>query len=119
MWIMTRFGFFSAVEHRAERSTLIVRARKREHLERLSRANPVTEFLISDTPKADYPFRTFIDREEWGRILNWLNYNTDYGNFKNAVAADKENTSDYIGFLEVVWSLGRLDLQERPKKNGK
>ncbi len=112
MWIYTKEGFVSAVrykqEDRRERATLdlvelvIVRARRREHLQKL-----FPEHEIHETPEADYAFRVFVVQEEFATVLFNLALDIDYPNFKNSVPE-----GDYHDCLNEIWFETRRILQD-------
>ncbi len=80
MWLFLIDGFFSVVRDRADPKKLLVRARRREHLE--------THFPgheIHETPDNDYRFRLTTDRET---VANWVGdyvRNIAYPNFKDNI----------------------------------
>ena len=80
MWIFTSQGFLSIVAHREIPDSLLVRARKRHHLEDLF---PDSEIIELET--ADYRFRTTATRFEVDDIISDYIMNIDYDNFKNSV----------------------------------
>lgn len=110
---MTRYGFYSAVEHRQDKNIIIVRSRSRRHLERLSESNVVTSLTIEETPNADYGFRTSIQRETWQALVQWLISDLNYDNFKSAVGRDPNNSEAYRAFLHDVWGRGLSLKQEK------
>ena len=115
MWMITKVGLFSIVAHRADSEIMIVRARDRKHLEQLSSLNPTGQLEILDSPDADYPCRVIMDKARWGVIAEWLVYEIDYTNFKDACANCLDLSDNYIAFLHHVWALGRT---LTPKKQG-
>ena len=58
MWVFTKTGFISIVQHRKQVDLMIVRARCAAHLQSLF---PGTEVL--ETKNADYRFRAFVHRD--------------------------------------------------------
>lgn len=107
MWIMSRIGYFSVVAHRDDPSLVLVRARKVDHLQRLSAENPTGPFEIVETPSADYPVRTTISKDRFESIAAWMARSVDYDNFKNSVHADPACSDDYHDFLGRVWCESR------------
>ncbi|GLX85074.1 hypothetical protein tloyanaT_13260 [Thalassotalea loyana] len=97
MWLMTTDGFISAVEHRNDPSVVMVRARKKEHLEQLTNR---PDQIYSTTP-SDYPWRIEITKEQLKTRLCVIADNIKYDNFKNAVP-----DHNYKRFLERVWFEG-------------
>ena len=92
MWVLTVDGFYSVTAFdekrggpRADANDLvIVRARVREDLQRLSRSIPHIEII--STPRSDYPFRIVCPRTDWARYLATSVHEIDYLNFKDRVA---------------------------------
>ena len=107
MWMITKVGLFSVVAHRADSEVMLIRARNREHLDLLSDTNPTGELEILASPDADYPYRVIMDKARWGIIAEWLVYEIDYPNFKDACSNCLDLSDRYIKFLHAVWALGR------------
>lgn len=117
MWIFTRHGFFSTVCARTghgetgqsiDLTRLMVRARVRPHLEALKARYP--ELLgpcdIREFAGSDYAFRIFVDKSTWSRVLAALANDTDYDNFKSAVARHQGPAgAAYGAALHDVWSV--------------
>lgn len=119
MWIATRYGFFSVVCARKSVSSreinpdmLMVRARRRAHLQALIDAVPeiAVSGEIMQSAGTDYPFRLFVSKTRWTAIMTKLVEDLDYGNFKNE--AHKLHDTKYDAFLGATWSLG-LRLEDR------
>lgn len=111
MWIFTKNGFFSAVQHFEDANLIHVRARFRGDLERLCAAHNV-EARVSETPANDYPFRMDFDRDVWTRIVAAEADGIDYSNFKGAV---HEGTSRDRAYMNV-WAA--LRQAEEPRRRG-
>ncbi len=114
MWMMTKYGFYSVVEHRDDPQTVLIRARARKDLEELCEvadslsrqygSRVATGFtpdriLLDDT--ADYRFRLIVPRQAWMEVTLHLCEGVDYANFKNAV---KERDPDRADVYMRVWS---------------
>lgn len=89
MWLMTRYGFFSAVLKPG--GEFQVRARARADLENLcvvvrEHLRPGYTTDIKDTPGGDYPHRMAMNQAGFAELLEWLAFDVDYGNFKSMVA---------------------------------
>ena len=84
MWVFTRHGFFSAVQHFENPNLIHVRARFQGDLERLCQMYSV-HADIQHTPGNDYPFRMDFDRGTWSQIMASEANAIDYENFKSAV----------------------------------
>ena len=105
MWLFTKSGFFSAVQHKDNPELIHVRSRFKGDLERLWKryldGDPKVEF----TPYNDYPFRMDIPRSDWANIVQQEAENIDYDNFKNAVHDGTDRDRAYMG----VWHELRLN----------
>lgn len=84
MWLFTTQGFFSAVAHRDDPRTILVRARVRDDARRLVEA--VGEGEVIETPDADYRFRVALPLQDWAAYVAAAANAIDYPNFKDAVA---------------------------------
>jgi hypothetical protein len=83
MWFCFNNGFVSAVEHRDDKNTLVVRARRREHLEDNF---PNRKIVVGGS--TDYKYRIFISKKDFAEIIKDRIMNIDYDNFKNSVEDD-------------------------------
>lgn len=95
MWIFTKSGMLSIVEHKPEPRYLQVRARQSHHI---TDNFPGTVPLY--TPDADYHWRIYLPREEVAEQIDRLIVDIDYPNFKDAANDDLKNA--YLS----VWSAG-------------
>lgn len=102
MWLFTPDGFFSAVEHRDDPETVIVRGRFTQDIERLA-SELGTE--VEPSPNADYPVRTYVAKEQWADYVAAAARAIDYDNFKNAVT-NTQGHARHDTYLEV-WSVLR------------
>tara|TARA_B100000131_G_C17848147_1_gene504769 strand:- start:87 stop:419 length:333 start_codon:yes stop_codon:yes gene_type:complete len=84
MWIGLNDGWLSIVENWNDEDTLLVRARKLEHL---LNAFPACEYWRD--LEADYPFRAYIPRSAVAKMIAKKIENIDYPNFKNSVEEKK------------------------------
>jgi hypothetical protein len=117
MWIFTKLGFFSVVCARQgdgkrgqpiDATRLMVRARLRNHLEALRERWPVDlgRCDIQTFTGTDYAYRMFVDKQAWARVLSELSLETDYDNFKSAVASQQGVSGRaYERALHDVWSV--------------
>lgn len=110
MWIATEHGFYSAVQHRDNKKNVIVRARVRKDLERLTEALHVKAKIV-DSPTADYPFRVTISKKDWSRFLSDAGSKVDYPNFKSRVG--KHDHSREKVYHEVWAALMKLEEKAR------
>jgi hypothetical protein len=67
MWLVTKDGFYSVVQDRGDPDRLVVRGRWKKHLKVLKDLLPGSRILV--TPEADYPYRMFVSREDWEKLL--------------------------------------------------
>ena len=117
MWIFTKDGFFSAVCARqgdgrhgqpVDLDRIMVRARTREHLAALKRRFPdqLGKSEIQHSTTADYAFRLFVEKQVWREVVAGLADETDYDNFKSAVARHQgRGGAAYGDTLHDVWSI--------------
>jgi hypothetical protein len=80
MWIAFNDGFISAVQDGKDADRLVIRARRREHLERIF---PDCEILTG--LGTDYKYRIFVNKIKFATLLAQRAAEIDYANFKNSV----------------------------------
>jgi len=112
VWIFTRNGFCSVVQHKHASTVLIVRCRCKEDADKLRRACNGT--AVQDTPESDYRYRFLADRKEFAAFAAKLVEEIDYPNFKDEVHAVDPSKERSEAYLEV-WS-SMYNLQQ--KKSG-
>jgi hypothetical protein len=83
MWFCFSDGFISAVQHRDDPATLVVRARRRDILDVL-----FPEYKVIVGGSTDYNYRVFIDKKDFNDIVSRRIQAIDYANFKNSVEDD-------------------------------
>ena len=119
MWLQTKYGFYSVVEHNDDVHTVLIRARAREDLENLcdladavrrdyskGEVVGIDHSAIQFTPNADYAYRIICPRQSWMEVSLRLMTEIDYGNFKNAVSArDPERSNLYHRVWGVLYSI--------------
>lgn len=121
MWIFTTLGFFSVVADRRTPDMLVVRGRDRADLERLALEVPALKDnaarTVVETPRADYPFRIALNRDDFTSWLTLHAEEIEYDNFKGAVArSDARRATLY----HEVWDVMRkLDPREAPRRRSK
>ena len=81
MWIQFNDCFFSIVEDRSNKANLLVRARRRGHLELI--VGP--EVNIEHTSNRDYLYRCSLPKESAAKILHDRIASIRYPNFKESV----------------------------------
>jgi hypothetical protein len=80
MWFCLNNGFFSAVENRNNKNEMMVRARRREHLE-----DNFPDYEIIVGGFTDYNYRILIDKLKFADIMKNKILDIDYSNFKDSV----------------------------------
>ena len=107
MWVISKYGFASAVQHVDKPGWVLVRARDRGDLEEfcsVARDSDVPGFSeeeIEENRSADYRFRMTVRSDDWAELVKVIAAGIDYPNFKNEVAkSDPERAGIYGG----VWS---------------
>lgn len=122
MWLFTKYGFFSPVCARegdgakgqpVDVNKVMVRARRRDHLEKLMAAFPdqLSVCSIAESQGTDYPVRIFVAKSAWVEVMAGLANELDYDNFKEKAGAVHGHSSPYVTVLGKVWQTG-LNLQE-------
>jgi hypothetical protein len=84
MWLCMNDSFLSVVADDTDLSRLKVRARRKADLVAVVGPNA----QIVKTSERDYPWRTFMRREQFSEILAARIEAIDYENFKNSVRND-------------------------------
>ena len=103
MWLFTTHGFYSVTT--AGRRKVQIRARVRDHLERLKSAfRKQLRGPIIETPDADYRYRIIAGRDAWQKVASQLADEIDYPNFKNAVF-NEFGQDNYETALHRVWAI--------------
>ena len=117
MWLLTKYGFYSAVCARQgdgrhhqpiDTNRIMVRARLRPHLEALKDGFPdlLGDCAIRESQDANYAFRIFVDKPVWSQVVARLTEDLDYDNFKSEVARFQgRDGADYEHSLHEVWSV--------------
>lgn len=107
MWVFSTRGFYSVVEDRTDKNYFIVRARKIEHLENLENLEVLKglKTVITPSPQADYAYRMRVPKRVWFKVVETLNKEINYDNFKDAVEKLSSEDRDYIVALHEVWQI--------------
>ena len=106
MWLFTVWGFYSIAVFRDGRSKLAaVRARRRSHLEQLSKAFAAAfrNRPILYGAANDYPYRVTMPFSVWLKLLDGMAAEQDWSNFKDAAAVRLGRFDDYTDELHHVW----------------
>ena len=80
MWVCFNNAFVSAVEDRYDMNGLVIRARRKEHLERLF---PNKEVIVGGS--TDYNYRVYCPKSEFAALVAKSIENIEYDNFKSSV----------------------------------
>ena len=112
MWLFTRYGFYSiACANKPDGSvdplTVMVRARRRLHLNSLMERFPVIAGAgIVVLPHRDYRYRLVVPKAVWVTIMAGLAEEQDWSNFKNETARFQGATgADFVSALHRVWEV--------------
>lgn len=96
MWICVNDGFLSAVQDRYNKDYLIVRARRKNHLEDNFPERTKEIFTKKDS---DYPWRLSLSKKEFAVFVAYKALSIDYDNFKKSVK-EKELHNFY---MDIWW----------------
>lgn len=97
MWIFSKDGFLSAVEHRDNPDKVMIRFRNEGDAGRIS-TSLGTDY--TKTPNADYMYRCVTDKQTFATYIAEQALDIDYDNFKNAV---HDGTARDHAYMQV-WS---------------
>ena len=104
MWIFSEKGMVSAVAHRDKVGVLLVRARRKEHLEAFLASNGTwTGEEIIQMPSADYEYRIEVSLETFGELLTAQGRAINYPNFKGRCDALPDKA--YAQALHKIWTV--------------
>jgi|Laugrefa1bdmlbdn_1035148.scaffolds.fasta_scaffold42283_1 hypothetical protein len=95
MWLFTRKGLLSIVEHRSDKDLLIVRARQMQHL-----TDNFPKSIPAYTPDADYRYRITVPRAWVMSEVSRLVREIDYPNFKDAA------NPEFKQVYSEIWATG-------------
>jgi tetratricopeptide (TPR) repeat protein len=107
MWLMTQYGFYSVVAHRAEDDTFLVRSRVKNDLENL-RTLAGLENEIHVSPYSTYPYRLVLSGEEWSVALACLGATISYDSFKKRIHALPDQSGRSEAYARVANLLAGL-----------
>lgn len=117
MWVCLNDAFLSIVEDTENKNQLVIRARRREHLEKV-----FPEKEIVKLKDRDYKYRVFADRVDVAMVIAKRVLNINYANFKNSVE-DKDLKDAYKDVWGTMYGLqvdrGFHYHNFRPSKRGK
>lgn len=111
MWLFTTDGFFSAVAHRDNPGTVLVRSRVREDAQGLVASAGQGEVI--ETPDGDYRYRVLLPRNTWSAYLAAAGHAIDYPNFKKAVATRRgaDRARAYADVWSVMFQLQQAEVE--------
>jgi hypothetical protein len=103
---MLNTAFISAVEDRNDKRLLLVRARRKGDIGRVfgKRAIGVKSDIM-----ADYPYRTWVSKKLFKRVLAESVDRIDYGNFKSSV----KDRALHDAYLDVWSAMMRVEKRRR------
>jgi hypothetical protein len=90
-------------------TTLMLRARRREHLEELQRCHPdlIGHLPVQESRSADYPFRLVVPKGVVAALVAREVERIGYGNFKQEAGHVHGHASPYLNALHRTWSVMR------------
>lgn len=111
MWIFTRDGFYSAVQHNEKSDLLQVRARRRDDLERLAAALGYRDAPIIEMREADYRWRLNVDRDDFAGYMVEAVHDIDYEtNVKGTLSRNDSSRSHAM--MDVWGAMYRMQVDE-------
>lgn len=99
MWLMTKHGFYSIV--RKKSGEFHVRSRERHDLESLLQRVPLPGVEIQTSSATDYSHRIIVGREMVLKILQFLGETLDYGNFKEMIHENPDQSQKTTAYGEI------------------
>ena len=112
MWIFTRYGFYSVAcastpDGSLDKETVMVRGRRKDHLQNLRDRFPViADAEIVTMADRDYRYRFVVPKSVWAPILAQLAEEQEWSNFKSEVAAYQgAEGASYVRALHDVWGI--------------
>ncbi|MGM0946501.1 MAG: hypothetical protein ACQEW9_15060 [Bacteroidota bacterium] len=105
MWIASKNGFISIVQHRDQPDQVLFRARVRKDLESLFPSQEIIE-----TPEADYGYRVYVSKQQAVEIISNQVQEIDYPNFKNKIAQtpdQQDKLNAYHDIWGVMWNYAK------------
>ena len=103
MWIVLNKSFLSIVKNRNNENQLLVRARVKGDIEKVFKDADVFE-----DERADYKYRSYINRENVASLIGNELLNIDYDNFKSSVSKDEVYRAR--AYMDVWSSLNKLQI---------
>ena len=104
MWVFTKHGFVSIVQHHDDPGIMLVRSRTIGPLETMW-----PDYEVKEIKWADYRYRVFVPREEVSSVLVDVIDGIGYPNFKAACTDDHEYQ---IALSSVWWKMLEMQMRE-------
>ena len=106
MWVFTKYGFISAVEHRDNPELVMVRARDENSINHLA---DNFGLKVTKTESADYLYRVTMTRTQFEKFLkDYARHELSYDNFKDSII----NVKFHDACIDV-WKV-MYDFQNKP-----
>jgi len=105
MWVFLNDAFFSIVQHREDKDTVVVRARVEGDLEKAFGF----QHEVTESEDSDYRFRIFLNKEYVSNVMKQKVLDVDYVNFKDSINKKDINRKSYY---TRVWAVMN-DWQEK------
>jgi len=121
MWLFSKHGFLSAVADRGRPGRVIVRARAAEDIAAFAAAAAAygPRPAVSETPKADYRFRTTVPAIQWAAVAAAWAAAVDYPNFKDSVHGEPDRDAAYLACWRALSQFQQRRLEAGPPKKGR
>lgn len=103
MWIASKLGFFSIVQHEKDKTLWKIRARVEQDLKNLIQAASLEGQKIISTTHTDYAHRIIIGEPEMLLVMGALFVSIDYPNFKGCL--DATDQRDKHGAYIRIWGI--------------
>ncbi len=116
MWVMTPFGFTSAVAHRKKKNCLLVRSRDELSLQYFCDSAGIKRNKVHTNFPSDYPYRVIAKRSEYAAFLLASAGDIEYDNFKTR-AGQVRKGDGYVKFLHNVWADGLALTSDKAKRD--
>jgi hypothetical protein len=112
MWVFVRYGFYSVAcaskpDGSLDKSSVMVRARRKDHLQNLRDRFPMlADAEIITMPHRDYRHRLIVPKKVWVPILAEMAEEQEWSNFKNEAARhQRKGGASYTNALHDVWGI--------------
>ncbi len=124
MWLFTRKGFFSIVEHRDDPGQVVIRARLKKDIDELKcifDSLKLRTTKVAVNSRTDYRYRFTANRMDWITVMIRLMLSIHYNNFKDSVYDNesgemKERRHD--AYLKIWAIMCNLQVLEKTESTG-